>query len=379
VPTGARPADALIVGGGVIGLATAWRAARAGLAVTVVDRSPGHGSTWAAAGMLAPVAEAHFGEEALVALNLEAAASWPAFARSLEAESGLRVDYVRSGSLIVAVDPSDRAAVNDLLAFQRGLGLRVEQLGARACRQAEPLLAPGIAGGVDVVDDHQVDNRLLVAALLAACRDLGVELVADEVAEVRPGSGVVLAGQGPRSAGTVVLAAGWQTGAIAGLSDADAVPVRPVKGMTLRLARRRGEAALTRTVRGLVHGVPCYLVPRPDGSLVVGATSEERGDDAGVRAGAVHDLLRDGRALVPSLDEYDLVETSVGFRPASPDNGPIIGPVADGLIVATGHTRNGILQAPLTAEAVLAHLEGRPPPASVAPFGPGRFDRRADR
>ncbi len=205
----------------MIGLSVAWSAASAGMSVSVVDPAPGRGATWAAAGMLAPVGEANFGEEALTALNIEAAAAWPAFAAALESATGLPVGYVTRGTLLVASDPSDMVALDDLIGYRAGLGLDTDRLSARECRASEPLLAPGVRGGADLAGDHQVDNRRLVDALVHACRAGGVDVVADEVAEVevRDGRarGVVLRTGGRRPAGAVVVAAGCHAGRLEGI------------------------------------------------------------------------------------------------------------------------------------------------------------------
>ncbi len=218
----AHPArDVVVVGGGVIGLSVAWSATRAGLSVSVVDPAPGRGATWAAAGMLAPVGEANFGEEALTTLNMEAARAWPVFAADLESTTGQMVGYVTRGTLLVAADPSDMAALDDLIGYRVGLGLGADRLSARRCRASEPLLAPGVRGGADLVGDHQVDNRRLVEALAQACKVGGVDLAADEVAEVevRDGRalGVVLRQGGRRPAGAVVVAAGCRAGSLEGI------------------------------------------------------------------------------------------------------------------------------------------------------------------
>ncbi len=385
------PPDVRVVGGGVIGLSIAWEAAAAGMAVTLTDPKPGRGAGWAAAGMLAPVGEAHFGEGALTALNLGAARAWPAFARTLEEAAGRSVHYAADGTLLVAVDPSDSAAVDDLLAYQLTLGLTVERLAAGECRTSEPMLAPGIRGGALLSADGQVDNRRVLDALVAACTAEGVTIVEDEVSSVELTAGgvagVTLAGGGARPAGTVVLAAGCRTGQVRGVPEHLLPPVRPVKGLTLRLQVPSGVPALTTTVRGLVHGRNCYLVARRDGTVVVGATVEEKGFDTTVQAGSVGDLLDDARRLVPSLEEYALVDTAVGLRPGSPDNAPIVGTTeVRGLVVATGHYRNGFLLAPVTAHEVVRILAGGEGGAGLfSPFGPGRFaevtggldDRRA--
>jgi glycine oxidase len=398
------PADVVVVGGGVIGLSVAWMAATRGMEVTVVDPVPGHGASWAAAGMLAPVGEAHFGEEALTTLNVRASRAWPEFARALEEASGQSIDYLARGTLLVAVDPSDQAATDDVLGFHLEHGLAARRLSSRECRLHEPLLTPRIRGGAELADDHQVDNRLVVDALIAACRAqqvcfIGAEASAVEIVDGRV-AGVRLLHGGRRAAGTVVVAAGCRSGQLSGVPESMRPPVRPVKGVTLRLRGVDEGPRLRRSLRGLVHGRSCYLVPRKDGTVVVGATVEERGFDLTVRAGAVSDLLNDARQLIPTLEEYELVDATPGLRPGSPDNAPIVGTTdIPGLIVATGHYRNGILLAPVTAYEVTRILrtgDARPSLAGVspveasspggpglsdafAPFGPGRFAPSAGR
>ncbi|MGD0882803.1 MAG: glycine oxidase ThiO [Acidimicrobiales bacterium] len=378
--------DVVVVGAGIIGLAIAWRAAGAGLSVSLIDPEPGRGSTWAAAGMVAPVAEAHFGEEALASLNVAAVRAWPGFAEELEAASGQPVHFRADGTLLVAADPSDQVATDRVLAFHRATGLAAVRLTARACREAEPLLAPWVNGGADLPDDHQVDNRSATGALVAACRSAGVSFEADMVSRVRIRDrrvhGVDLAGGRSLDAGAVVVAAGCRSGDLDGLPDGDRPPVRPVRGVTVRLHAGPGVPRLRRTVRALVHGRTCYLVPRDDGGLVIGATMDERGFDLSVPLGGVADLIEDARKVVPALDEYSFLETTSGLRPGSPDNGPIVGGTGvDGLLLATGHFRNGILLAPLTADDVVGSLlAGRagtaPCPGPLDAFRPGRFADR---
>ena len=368
-------ADVVVVGGGAIGLAVAWRAAQAGMAVTVVDQAPGRGASWAAAGMLAPVTEVHYGERQLLALNLAAAARWPSFAAELEEAAGQPVGYRPGGTLAVARDADDNAALEDLYQFQLRCGLEVERLRSRECRQLEPSLAPSIRGGVLAAGDHQVDNRALVQALVVACERAGVRLVEGRVADlaVEGGrvTGVVLAASGERlAAGTVVLAAGCWSGGIGGLAAEALPPVRPVKGQLLYLRGPADQPLCSRNVRGL----EVYVVPRGDGRVVVGATVEEQGFDTRVTAGAVHDLLRAALELLPEVAELELAETVVGLRPGSPDNAPMLGPAGpDGLVVATGHYRNGILLTPVTADAIAELLASGRVPELIAPFGPERF------
>jgi len=378
--------DAVVVGGGVIGLGIAWRAALAGMAVTVVDEAPGRGASWAAAGMLAPVTEVHYGERPLLSLNLAAAARWPAFAAEVEEASGLPVGYRPGGTLAVARDADDNAALEDLYQFQLRCGLEVERLRSRECRQLEPGLAPSIRGGILAAGDHQVDNRALVEALLVACQRAGVRMVRGRVAELTVEAdrvtGVLLAGGGPDpsradgetlAAGVVVLAAGCWSGGLRGLAAAVLPPVRPVKGQLLYLRGRADQPLCSRNVRGL----EVYVVPRTDGRVVVGATIEEQGFDTTVTAGAVADLLRAALELLPDVAELELAETVVGLRPGSPDNAPMLGPAGpDGLVVATGHYRNGILLTPVTADAIAELLATGRAPEMIAPFAPGRFTGR---
>ena len=366
----------MVVGGGVIGLGIAWRAAQAGLTATVVDQAPGRGASWAAAGMLAPVTEVHYGEGPLLQLNLASAARWPSFAAEVEEASGRPVGYTPWGTLAVARDADDNAALEDLYQFQLRNGLQVERLRSRECRQLEPGLHPGIRGGVLAPGDHQVDNRALVQALLAACERAGVRMVAGRVAELATRgdrvTGVVLAGGQTLAAGTVVLAAGCWSGGLAGLADEVLPPVRPVKGQLLYLRGPADQPLCSRNVRGL----EVYVVPRGDGRVVVGATVEEQGFDTRVTAGAVHDLLRAAMELLPDVAELELLETVAGLRPGSPDNAPLLGPAGpEGLVVATGHYRNGILLCPVTADAVAELLATGQVPELIAPFGPGRFAR----
>jgi glycine oxidase len=370
------PSRVHVVGGGVIGLACAWELSRDGHDVTVVAPAPGRdGAGWVAAGMLAPANEAQFGEAPLTRLRLEGVQRWPKFAADLEAASGQAIGYDRSGTVTVALDASDRASLDDLLAYQHSLGLAAHRRSASECRRLVPALSPALRGGMEVPGDHQVDNRALLAALLQACRLAGVTFEAGTVSEVAPGPAVVLADGRRVRADHVLLAAGTGLASIGGLEESGLPAVRPVKGHILRLGPLGSGHGpfLPRTVRGLVRGRSVYLVPRRDGSLVVGATVEERGADTSVQAGAVHELLCDARAIVPGIDELALLEAVAGLRPATADNTPCLGWTAlDGVAVATGHFRNGILLAPLTAAAMADLLGGRALPPLIQALAPVR-------
>ncbi|MFE9553464.1 glycine oxidase ThiO [Streptomyces sp. NPDC006703] len=373
--------DVLVVGGGIIGLATAWRAAQRGLTVVLADPEPGGGAAQVAAGMLAAVTELHYGEQTLLALNVESARRYPAFAAELSEVTGLDTGYRACGTLAVALDSDDRAHLRDLHALQVRSGLESEWLSGRDCRRLEPMLAPGVRGGLRVDGDHQIDPRRLAKALVAACTRAGVRFVhgwAERLRVVRErAAGVVLADGTQLAADQVVLAAGSLSGRLKGVPEELLPPVRPVKGQVLRLTVPPAYAPfLSRTVRAVVRGGDVYLVPRENGELVVGATSEELGWDTTVTAGGVYELLRDAHELVPGITELPLTETRAGLRPASPDNAPLLGPTAlPGLHLATGHYRNGVLLTAVTGDVMAHVLTCGELPDEARPFTPRRFTR----
>jgi glycine oxidase len=382
MPVPAR-SDVLIIGGGLIGLATAWRTAQRGLSVTLCDPAPGANASFAAAGMLTPVTELHYGEEALLGLNLVSAARYPSFVAELsEAAGGLDPGYREAGTLVVAFDADDRAVLADLHTFQQSLDLKAEWLTGSEVRRLEPMLAPGIRGGLLVAGDHQIDNRMLLAALFAALeREPRATIVRSKVAELTltgagdRATGVVLEDGTALAAAQVVLAAGCWSGQIRGVPEALLPPVRPIKGQILRLAVPEVfRPFLSHTVRYVARGNQAYLVPREHGELVLGATVEEQDYDTTVTAGGVYELLRDARALVPGITELPLIETRAALRPGSPDNAPMIGPTAlPGLLYATGHYRHGVLLTPATADAMAEILATGDVPETLAPFSPQRF------
>lgn len=372
--------DVLVIGGGIIGLVTAWRAAQRGLRTAVVDPEPGGGAAQVAAGMLAAVTELHYGEETLLGLNLASARRYPDFVAELqEAAGGADVGYRACGTLAVALDADDRAHLRELHALQSRSGLESEWLSGRECRRLEPMLAPGVRGGLRVDGDHQVDPRRLAAALVAACERAGVVLHrawAERLMVVRGRAAGAVLGDGTEvAAGQVVLAAGSLSGRLGGVPDEVLPPVRPVKGQVLRLTVPSAYAPfLSRTVRAVVRGSHVYLVPRENGELVVGATSEELGWDTTVTAGGVYELLRDAHELVPGITELPLTETRAGLRPGSPDNAPLLGPTAlPGLHLATGHYRNGVLLTPVTGDVMAEALVTGALPDEARPFAAARF------
>ncbi|MCE0761537.1 glycine oxidase ThiO [Pseudonocardia kujensis] len=352
--------DLVVVGGGVIGLSCAWRAAQAGWHVTLRDPAPASGSSWVAGGMLAPVTEAWPGEEGLLELGLSSLELWPGFAEELSAAAGQPAGLHPEGTVVAATGSGDRAELDALATHLARLGRPVERLSGRELRRLEPGLGPDVRGGLSVPGDLSVDNRALLAALRAAAEKAGVAVVERAWA---PGE------TADDAAGTVLICAGAHS---ASLHPGLAGLVRPVKGEILRLTHRHGAFPVpTRTVRALVDGRPVYLVPRP-GGLVVGATQSEHGFDTEPTVGGVRDLLRDAERILPGIAEYTLAEAAAGLRPGSPDNVPVLGRLDGRTLVATGHSRNGILLAPLTARLVVGLLEGGSVPATV---DPARFGR----
>jgi glycine oxidase len=385
----------VVIGGGVIGLSLAWRAAQRGLSVTVADPDPGKGASYAAAGMITPVSEAAYAERELYQLGVAAQQQYAAFAAELTGATGLPTGYRQAGTLQVAWDIDDLAVLGEFRALQESFGVTVQPLTGRQCRAAEPLLDPSVRGGLLAPDDASVDPRLLTSALLMAATGAGVRLIRSAAVEVtvtggRADGAVLADGTGLR-ADWVVLAAGWRSGSLAGLPPEAVPPVRPVKGQILRLRPGPGgpvlggpgpggsapggpPGLLTRTVRGVVQGSSVYLVPRESGELVVGATQEEMGSDTRVTAGGVWELLRDARAIVPGITELELAEAVAGLRPGTPDNAPVLGPSClPGLVLATGHFRAGVLLAPVTADLISGYLATGELDERAAPFGPGRF------
>src|SRR4051794_6578443 len=361
-----RSPDVLIAGGGIVGLAVAHAARERGLDVLVLDAGE-TGAWWVAAGMLAPVTEAEHGEDALLRLGLESAARYEAFARALD------VPRHGAGTLVVARDRDEAEALDRLHGFRETLGLRAERLRPSQARRREPALAPTVRVALDVPGDRSVDPRALVAALrervpVRTGRVAAVLTDGDRV------TGVRLADGDEVGAGRIVLAAGAATGGLDGLPEHARVPVRPVKGQVLRLRDPGGPGLVERSIRTQ----DAYLVPRADGRYVLGATMEERGWDASVTAGGVFELLRDLSEVVPGVLELELEAALAGFRPGTPDNLPAIGRGAlENLIWATGHWRNGVLLAPVTADLVAGLLAGEELPDWAAPCDPRRFAKVA--
>ncbi len=367
--------DVVVVGGGMIGLSVAHQAASRGLKVLLLERDePGRGAGRAAAGMLAPVSEAEAGDQALMDLALESCRLYPDFVARVEKDAGIRCGYRAEGTMLVALNRDHAGELERLAAFHRRLGLQAEVLTGREVLAREPAVTPRAVGGLFAPGDRQVDPRRLQEALIAAivhrggaivtnARLAGVETAASKVAAVSYTS------QGrPHSAETsaVVLAAGaWMPGLP--IQAARALPIRPIKGEIIRL---RGKPIIDHVVRT----PDVYLVPREDGEIVVGATAEDVGFDGRPTAGAAFELLREAFRVLPGIAELELAEQTVGFRPALRDALPAIGPVApQGLFVAGGHYRHGVMLAAATARLLVDCLTTGEVPALLSPFDPARF------
>jgi glycine oxidase len=370
-------ADVAVVGGGAIGLSIAWRAAARGLDVVLLDRGrTGQGTSRFAAGMLAPIAEVTPGEEPLLELGLHSARLYPQFVSDVLAAAGVdTVGYTTAGTLLVARDGDEAEALERELALRQSFGLAVDRLRPSEARRREPGLAPALRLALDVPSDHAVDPRALLPALARAVRAGGGEVREHaEVAAVTHSddrvTGVRLADGSHLTAGAVVIASGVWSSGIGGLPEGARVPLRPVKGQIMRLHDPAGPGLLQRVIR---MG-SSYITPRGDGRYVIGATSEERGFDTTVTAGAAFELLRDASELVPGVSEWVVDEFAAGLRPGTPDNLPAIGAgELDGLHWAVGHRRGGILLAPVTAELTVDALVGEAPAVAAEAFAPGRF------
>ncbi|CRK61239.1 Glycine oxidase ThiO [Alloactinosynnema sp. L-07] len=355
-----------VVGGGVIGLSVAWALAEAGFRVVLVDPDPGHGASWVAGGMLAPVTESWPGEDDVLALGAASLDLWPAFAERLRQRGG-DPGLSTHGTLALALDSADVGTLNVLADYLRGQGRAVERLTGRELRALEPALGPRVRSGLNVPGDLAVDNRSLLIALRSACESAGVEFFPAAATGVRPGA--VDLGSSTVDCEVAVIAAGaWSRTLHPALESV----TRPVKGEILRLRARPGALPVpVRTIRAHVESRPVYLVPRADGELVLGATQYEAGYDTEVTVGGVRDLLADAEQVLPGIAEYALTECAAGLRAGSRDNLPLVGWLEPGVLAATGHHRNGLLLAPGTAASVVAMLRDGAAPEPAA--DPARF------
>ena len=365
-----------IIGGGVIGSGIAWRLAQRGVDIVVIDDQtrPGAASR-AAGGMLAPLAEAHRAGPFLD-LGVESLRRYPTFVAELEAATGLAVGYARAGKLVAALSAGE---VDDLQStfswWQNASSATTEWLDGAQARRLEPAMSQDVRAAVLIRDDHRVDNVLLAAALSRAVSVAGGRTIAARATRVIERGGRV-AGVEARGdmidADVVVVSAGAWSGAIEGLPRE--LPVRPVRGQMLALKPAR--SAFGRTLAS----TEAYLVPRPDGRIIVGSTMEEAGFDAAYTPDALALLRAAAVRVVPELGEAARVGAWAGLRPATPDGLPVLGADArlPGLFYATGHFRNGILLAPVTADALAAAILGGSD-FDLAAYSPARFEASGDR
>jgi glycine oxidase len=360
-------ADAVVVGAGAWGLAAALRLATDGARVVVVDDG-GPAATDVAAGMIAPWSELEDdGEHALHDARRAAAAAWPAFADALAAAAQAPSGYARTGAVYAAARPAHAGALRRLQRLVLDGGEACDWLDRDDLYALEPALGPSVAGGLHLPGEHQADPAVVRAALRAAGARAGVRVVAGAASALRD-DGVALADGTSIAAPETVLAAGAGCARLAG-----AVPVRPLRGEILTLAPRGGSSLAPTQI---VRTPDVYLVPRPDGRLVVGATSEEgRALEPG--ADAVHDLLAEAFHTVPGLRSLAFAGVAVGLRPQTPDGLPALGRDAGGTVWASGAGRHGILLLPLVGDAVAAAVAGTPPAAAAAPFSPLRLGEAA--
>jgi len=361
--------DVIIIGAGLIGCSIAHELARRGLRVLALDRrEPGQEASWAAAGMLTPASES-IEEHALVPLANASLALYPGFIERVEGATGMNTGYRRDGALEVFFGEGAEEKLQHWLAAVRRAGFHPQPLRTAELRRAEPALAADAAAGAFMADEGSVDNRRLTAAVAAAARGQGVDFRAGEnVARLTILSGRatgVETQNAKLSSAHVVLAAGCFSAQVQGAERY--APTLPARGQMAAL--RPAEMPVRRVVRG-----PSYLVPRNDGRLLIGATVEHVGFEKAVTAGAIGRLLSDAVRMLPALAHAPVVETWCGLRPDTPDHLPILGPAdVEGLWIATGHYRNGILLAPATARALGEWIAESRTSLPVEGFSPMRF------
>jgi len=373
----------VIIGGGVIGLSAALAAIEFGHHVTVIDplienHALGAGASWMAGGMLAPVTEAWFGEEARLALDITALKAWPAFADKVSQISGRKLAINTAGTIQIALDIDDARDLERVRTFQNSMGLKAEALSRDQLLELEPLLSPRVVAGSLISTDLSVDNRAFVETLKLACKKSGVRFIPSRVVGMTKANDHMIgieSSAGYYECDEVVIAAGaWSSEFLKMINTDGSMPaIRPIRGEILRL--KSDIPALRHTLRAQVHGFQVYLVPRENGEVVVGATQLERGFDVRPTAGGVYELLRDACELLPYVKEMEFLEVGVGLRPGSPDNAPIIDhvPGINNVILATGHYRNGILLSSIAGDVIAALINRSQLPGDAHLVSLGRF------
>ncbi len=363
-----------IVGGGVIGLATGWRLARKGAAVSLYEKDRvGQGASWIAAGMLAPLSEVGFEELEFLALGRESLRLFPGFLKELAEDAGDEIALDTRGTLIIGLDRDDAERLRRLHVFREDLGLPVKWLTGTEAREIEPFISPRASSAIWIPDDHQVDNRRLVELLKAAFQKRGgtlnegcpvsrVHVDNEQVQGLRTEDGDV-------EAHRVVIAAGCWSKGIEGIPRELLPPVRPVKGQIITL-----EEIEEYTFSHVVRAPDAYLLPKGDGRVILGASEEEMGFDTTITAGPIFRLLERGWEAMPGIYDLPIREILAGLRPGSRDHNPIVGksPI-QGLYYATGHYRHGILLAPATADEISGLILEDASSGFFEPFKPTRF------
>lgn len=372
-----------IIGGGICGLAIGWRLAQEGFSVTIVDKGKaGMEASWAAAGMLAPLIEAEHAEEMLLPLAIESRKRWPQFAAELENFTGINVDYRTEGTLQIALHRDDQEALEHRYSFFKKNNFEIEKLSGSQVKALQPHLSHNVTGGILSPEDHQVDNRLVVSALLKAFKKAGGILHENtEVDEICTNNGrvngICMGGEKVVTEHLVLSAGAWSRN-IPGIPKDARPPVRPLKGQMLALEMPSKMPLLDHVIWGPGNAIVSniYLVPKSDGRLIIGATVEEMGYDTRITCGGLFELLRAGWEVLPSIYDLPVLSSWAGLRPASRDDAPILGPSGvDGLTIATGHHRNGILLAPITASEITAYITTQKVSPLIKPFQLNRFQK----
>lgn len=367
--------DAAVIGGGVIGCAIAWRLAQGGMRVVVIERGViGREASWAAGGMLAPLAEADQAD-AFFDLAVASRAMYADFARELRTITRIDIEYRTEGTLYLALTDKDEEELEHRWQWQHAAGLNVKKLKADCVHKLEPSLNPKLRWALKFPDDHQVNNRQLMVAVEAAARDVGVEFWTQTEATALEISNAQIVGVETTKKNiatkTVVVAAGSWSSLLKARDDESVIDVsiEPIRGQMI--AFETPSPALEH----VVYSSNGYLVPRLSGQVIAGSTTEKVGHDKSVTGDGILSIIAHANEIIPDLSKQPIVETWAGLRPRANDDWPILGKdeQISGLIYATGHYRNGILLTPMTAKAISELVLRGESTHNISPFGIQRF------